>query len=103
MLGRGMMGRASGVGASAGLIAVILWSFYSGAGDPLHWPLAAAAAIAGLCGLAILLITLADIFFHRRRSRRIRPVRVFDLALAICLIALSLAQIRDVIGQLPAV
>ena len=102
MLGWWTIRRASGVGASAGLIALVLWPFYSGAGDAVEWPLAAAAAVALVCGLSILVITGIDIAFHRRRGPEIRPVRAFDLILAAGLIALSWLQIGSVAGQLPA-
>ena len=51
---------------------------------------------------SILLITAFDMLFHRRRGRRIRPVRAFDVLLGVALVALSLLQIEDVKGQLPA-
>ncbi len=102
MLGWWTIGRASGVGATAALVALILWPFYSGAGDKVEWPFAAAASVAGLCGVSILLITAGDMLFHRRRGERIRPVRTFDILLAVALIALSLLQLDQLIGQLPA-
>ncbi len=48
MLGWWTIGRASGLGATAGLIALILWPFYAGAGDGVEWPLASAAVLAAL-------------------------------------------------------
>jgi hypothetical protein len=102
MLAWWTIGRASGIGAVAGLVALIVWPFYSGAGDPVEWPFAACAAIALVCGLSILTITGLDIAFHRRRGREVRPLRAFDLILATGLIALSWVQIDSVAGQLPA-
>lgn len=97
-----MLSRLSGLGATAGLVALILWPLQSGWRDSLFWPLLGAAAAAGLCGLAVLLLTAADILFHRRRGERIRPVRAFDIALAAALVALALLQLGDLRGQLPA-
>jgi hypothetical protein len=100
MLGWWNLGRASGLGAVAGLLALVLWPFqrsYEG----LLWPFAAAAGVAGLCGLSMLLITAADMLLHRR-GRRLRPVRAFDLILGLGLVALSLLQLSEVRGQLPA-
>jgi hypothetical protein len=101
MLGWWTLGRASGVGASAGLLALVLWPFSSDGDGALLWPFAAAAALAGLCGASILLITALDILTHRR-GHRMRPVRGFDLVLGVVLLALSLAQLGDAAGQLPA-
>ncbi|HEY0149187.1 MAG TPA: hypothetical protein VGB70_09280 [Allosphingosinicella sp.] len=101
MLGWWTIGRASGVGASAALLALLLWPLWSEKGGALVWPFAASAAVAGLCGVSILLITAFDIL-TRRRGRRMRPVRGFDIVLGIGLIALSLAQIHNAAGQLPA-
>ena len=102
MLGWWTIGRASGVGATAGLLALILWPFSSGPGDPVEWPLTAAALAAMVCGLSILLITAGDMLFHRPRSERLRPVRVFDIAVALFLVALGLFRIEQLLGQLPA-
>jgi hypothetical protein len=93
--------RASGTGATAALLALLLWPFFRRFGGALAWPFAILAAIAGLCGLAILLVTLADMLF-RRRGASIRPARGFDLVLGTGLVALSLLQLDDLQGQLPA-
>jgi len=97
----GILGRASGIGASAGLAALMLWPFYP---FDLAWQdglFLAAAIVAGLCGLTVLLLTAFDILFHPRRGARIRPVRAFDIVLGLGLVALSLLQLRDYAGQLP--
>ena len=101
MLGWWTLGRASGIGASAGLLALVLWPFWGEHGDTLVWPFAASAGMAGLCGVSILLITALDIVTHRR-GRRMRPVRGFDIVLGIILVGLSIAQLSDAAGQLPA-
>ena len=100
MLGWWTIGRASGIGATAALLALLLWPFQRGYG-PLLWPFAVLAAVAGLCGLSILLITVVDMIL-RRRGKIIRPVRGFDIVLGALLVALSLLQLQDVQAQLPA-
>jgi hypothetical protein len=91
--------RASGIGASAGLVALLIWPFAYIYPDAFAWPLLGTAAVAGLCGCSILLITLTDILFHRPRGRRIRPVRIFDLALGAALVGLALLEAEAVAGQ----
>lgn len=101
MLGWWTIGRASGLGATAALAGLVVWPFQESSGDALFWPLLAAAGVAGFAGASILAITAGDLLFHRRRGRRLRPVRVFDIVLATLLIALFLAQLDDLAGQLP--
>ena len=101
MLGWWTLGRASGIGVTAGLVALLLWPFWGDSDGVLAWPFAASAGLAGLCGASILLITAFDIV-TRRRGRRMRPVRGFDIVLGTGLLALSLAQLSDAAGQLPA-
>jgi hypothetical protein len=93
------IGRASGIGGSAGLVALLLW-VPQRAFDALTWPLAVAAGLGGLCGTSILLITTADLLFHRRRGARLRPLRVFDVVLGLFLVALCLVQLDGLAGQL---
>jgi Na+/glutamate symporter len=97
-----MLPRLSGAGATAGLVALLIWPFHAAYLETLLWPLLASALVAGVCGLCVLLATVWDMLFHRRRGQRIRPVRAFDIVLAVALIALSLAQLYDLAGQLPA-
>jgi len=101
MAGWWTIGRASGIGASAAVIACLLWPLQRAYGESLIWPLLAAAGLAGLCGVSILLITAGDMLFHRRRGERIRPVRAFDVLLGLALVAISLIQLQDMAGQLP--
>jgi hypothetical protein len=101
MLGWWTLGRASSIGAAAGLLALLLWPFWGEHSETLVWPFAALAGVAGLCGITILLITAFDIVTHRR-GRRMRPVRGFDIVLGVSLVLLSLAQLGDAAGQLPA-
>jgi len=103
MLGWWTIGRASGIGVMAALVAILLWPLERGYGEIFDWPLLAAAALAGLCGLSILVITAADLLFHRRRGQRLRPVRAFDVVLGLFLVALSLIQIDDLAGQIASI
>jgi len=100
MVRGGLLTRVSGVGASAGLVALLLWPFFRSYGEPLLWPFALAAGLAGLCGLAILLVTIVDIGL-RRRGASIRPVRGFDIVFSVGLVLLSLLELQDVRSQLP--
>ena len=99
MLGWWTIGRATGVGAPAGLIALILWPLYARFQEPLLWPFALALALACLCGLSILLITAVDML-RRKRSESLRPVRAFDIALGITLAAPTLAELHGLSPQL---
>jgi drug/metabolite transporter (DMT)-like permease len=89
MLSWWTIGRASGIGVTAALAGLLLWPFYGGEGDPLERPFLAAAAVSGLCGASILLITVLDLAFHRPRGDRVRPLRAFDLVMAAGLILLA--------------
>ena len=103
MLSWWTIGRASGIGAIAGLAALLLWLLERAYGDPFVPPLYVTAATAGVCGVSILAITAADLVFHRRRGERVRPLRVFDVALGAALIFLCLLVLDDLAGQLAAV
>ena len=96
------IGRASGIGVSAGLAALLLWPAYARWEGGLVWPFLAALLVAGLCGVSILLITVLDLVFHRRRGERLRPVRAFDIALGLLLAGLALLALETLSGQLPA-
>ena len=100
MLGWWTLGRASGIGVSAGLAAILLWPLYRRYGGAFEIPFALMAATMGLCGLSILAITAIDML-RRRRGSRIRPVRGFDIILGVGLAALGLLALQDVQGQLP--
>ena len=92
--------RASGIGTTAGLLAILLCPFFRRFGGVLTWPFAILAGVMGLRGLSILLMTLI-VMLTRRRGSRIRPLRGFDLAVGLGLVGLSILQLQDVEGQLP--
>jgi H+/Cl- antiporter ClcA len=98
---RWTLGRAVGIGATAGLLALVLWPFIDSS-DLLYWPFIAVACFAGLCGAWIVVATMLDLTFHRPRGERLRPVRAFDLVLGGGLFLLACLQLRDALGQLPA-
>jgi hypothetical protein len=84
--------RASGVGVTAELVALLLWPFHFTA-ETLDLVFGFAAGVAGLCGASILLMTGLDLLFHRRRGERVRPLRAFDIVLGGALVLLSLVQL----------
>jgi hypothetical protein len=92
MLGWWTIGRATGVGISAGLVSLVLWPLYAAYQERVLWPFAAALVIAALSGASILLITAADMLL-RRRGQSLRPVRAFDLAVGTALTVPSLIQL----------
>jgi hypothetical protein len=96
---RWTLGSAVGIGASAGLLALILWPFFA-EGEIVSWLLLTAACVAGLCGGWVVVATMVDITFHRPRGERLRPIRAFDLLLGSGLFLLAYLQIRDAFGML---
>ena len=87
------IGRATAVGVSAGLIALLLWPFYAAWHERVLWPFAAALAVAALCGLSILLTLAIDLLVHRRGAR-VRAIRAFDLAVGLLLAGPALVQLK---------
>ena len=98
---RWTLGRAGGIGATSGLIALILWPFL-GPDVWLSWPLVLAACIAGLSGGWIVVATMFDLSFHRPRGERLRPVRAFDLVLGGALFLLAYLELSDALDWLSA-
>jgi hypothetical protein len=98
---RWTLGSLVGVGATAGLLALLLWPFFASA-DIIYWAFVALACFAGLCGAWIVLVTMLDLTFHRPRGERLRPLRAFDLVLGGGLFLLAVLELRDALGQLPA-
>lgn len=88
--------RASGIGVVAGLASVLLWQAYVAWQEPVRAAYMAALVVTALCGLTILLLTAADLLFHRRRGKRIRPVRAFDVVLGLLLTLPALGAIATV-------
>ena len=94
--------RASGVGVMAGLAALALWPFLGLYGPILLRLFFALAALGGLCGFSVLIITLHDMAHNPRRGTRIRPLRTFDIAVGLTLVILSWFELKDAIGLFPA-
>jgi len=92
------IGRATGVGVSAGLAALILWPIYAAWQERVLWAFLASLTVAALCGVSILLITFTDILF-RRRARSLRPIRAFDVAVGLLLAGPSLVQIEALLAR----
>ena len=91
------IGRATGVGVVAGLIALTLWPLYAAWQEPVLWPFLAALIVAAVCGVSILLITLVDAAL-KRRARSLRPIRAFDIAIGLLLAGPSLVQISALLS-----
>ena len=92
------IGRATGVGVSAGLAALILWPIYAAWQERVLWVFLACLAVAAMCGVSILLITFVDILF-RRRARSLRTIRAFDVAVGLLLAGPSLVQIEALLAR----
>lgn len=92
------IGRATGVGAVAGLVSLVLWPIYAALQDAVFLPYVLSLAVAALCGLSILWITAADLMLHRRRSGRLVPIRTFDAAVAILLSVPTLVALSSLLA-----
>lgn len=93
------IGRASIVGIVAGLVALLMVSFRDPRDAGLY-PYAALLAVTAFCGASILWITAFDMR-TRGTSGRMRPVRAFDIAIGLALLAPSLyalARISSALG-----
>lgn len=101
MLRQWTIGRATGVGAVAASSTLIFWPLYDRFQSFWLWPLLVMLIVAGLSGISILFITAVDLIIHRRRSRKLRPLRIFDLVVGLLLIALALTALHILSGQLP--
>lgn len=87
------IGRATGIGLTAGLIALVLWPVYAAYQERVLWPFIAALGVAAICGLSILLMTGLDIIL-RKRGQRVRPVRAFDVIIGLGLSVPALLQLN---------
>ena len=81
--------RASGIGVVCGLLAILLAGVFDSSRTPLLYPYALLLLVTALCGASILWITAFDIR-DRGTSGRMRPIRGFDVALALALLVPSL-------------
>lgn len=92
MLKAWTIGRATGVGGIAGILALILWPLYASYQEKVVWLFIAALAVAAACGLSILFMTGMDMVM-RKRGNSVRPVRAFDIVLGTALSVPSLLQL----------
>jgi drug/metabolite transporter (DMT)-like permease len=93
MLSAWTISRATGVGVTAGVAALILWPVYAAYQERVLWAFIATLAVAAFCGISILAITAADMLL-RQRGERLRPVRAFDLVIGLALAVPSLIQLQ---------
>jgi hypothetical protein len=91
--------RATGIGVSAGLAALLLWPLYAAYQERVIWLFVLALSVSAVCGLSILLITGLDLLL-RRRSQSLRPVRTFDMVVGTILALPSLIQLEALKDQL---
>ena len=89
--------RATGIGVSGGLAALLLWPIYAYQ-EAAFWPFVAALAVAAVCGASILLMTGADMLL-RRRGERVRPVRAFDIVLGLLLTVPASLQLDSMLPR----
>ncbi|WP_324750450.1 hypothetical protein SH591_02935 [Sphingomonas sp. LY54] len=100
MTGLWTLRRATGIGVAAGLAALVLWPVYAAWQEAVRLPYVAALALSAFCGLSILAFTAIDLVQHRKRGRRLRPIRVFDLVLAL-LLAVPPLLVLEALRPLP--
>jgi hypothetical protein len=81
--------RATGVGVLCGLAALLVAGLFSLSRDGLLYPYAGLLAATALCGASILWITAFDMR-SRGTSGRMRPIRGFDVAVGLALLAPSI-------------
>ena len=70
--------RATVTGLGFGMLALLLAAFAQG--RPMLWVYAGVLLVTLVCGASILLISLIDAH-ARQRGDRVRPIRMFDLAM----------------------
>ncbi len=87
------IGRATGIGVTAGLAALVLWPLYASWPELFLWPFAAALAVTAFCGLSILILTLKDIY-TRTRGTLMHRIRIFDVVLGLLLAVPSLLELQ---------
>ncbi len=82
--------RATGFGAVAGLITILLWIAYGWWPETFVLPYVLGLLVTAGCGLFVLLATARDRYRNPRRGVRIRPIRGFDVAAGLLLAAPAL-------------
>lgn len=80
---------ATGAGAVAGAVALLLWIGYTYWPRTFVIPYVLALALTVLCGAYVLLATWYDSYRNPRRGSRIRPIRGFDIAAGLLLAGLG--------------
>jgi hypothetical protein len=93
LLGFWTLPRASGVGVTCGIAAILIAGLFDTYGPSLY-PYAALLALTALCGASILWITASDMR-TRGTSGRMRPIRGFDVALGLALLLPSLYGLSE--------
>ena len=91
--------RATGVGVLTGLAAILIAGLFSLNDQRLLYFYAGLLAVTALCGASILWITAFDMR-SRGTSGRMRPIRGFDVAVALALLAPSLYALSLVWNEL---
>ena len=91
--------RATGVGVLCGLAALLVAGLFRLSRDGLLYPYAALLAVTALCGASILWITAFDMR-DRGTSGRMRPIRGFDVAVGLALLAPSIYALTQVWNDL---
>jgi hypothetical protein len=85
MIRRWTVQRASNLGLVVGLITALTAAVYGAWPEGFLYPYAALLALTAFCGASILWITMVDMRTHARGGR-VRPIRAFDLAIALVLL-----------------
>ena len=91
--------RATGIGVVTGFAAILIAGLFTLSRDGLLYPYAALLAATALCGASVLWITAFDMR-DRGTSGRMRPIRGFDAAVGLALLAPSLYALSLVWGDL---
>lgn len=89
--------RATAPGIIAGLAAGLLWPAFAAYPHIFLWPFAATLAVAGFCGLSILVLSVIDVR-NRRRGKRVRPIRAFDVVVGLALALPSAFELSVLLG-----
>jgi hypothetical protein len=81
--------RATGIGVMTGFAAILIAGLFNPRSETLLYVYAALLAVTALCGASVLWITAFDMR-DRGTSGRMRPIRGFDVAVGLALLAPSL-------------